>query len=369
MLFCTLYPEGVPIDLVKDVGQIPINLSRYYMDIHSRLVSCHISKEDYNDINIRFDIVKICSILNNPFITGVIYILCHAKEINWLNVYHCGRKTYIWCWLFKMLNPRGKIYLKLDLDFISCNMYDNNKYESEIFKRGTEKADIVSAESQAVVDRVQKHTDKNIIIIPNGFCLPQIDNKKTIKKKIILTVGRLGTEQKATDILLDAFAKHAKEHEWSLRLIGNIEKSFIHIKEQFYGLHPELRERVVFTGEILDRGQLNDEYRSAAIFVLPSRWESFGIAAIEAIANGCKVILSDQCPVAEEVTNNQKYGKIVASNKVDELADAILEEINECCNADYMENDIIEYAFEKFSWKNICRNLYDIGINPVTEEN
>ena len=49
------------------------------------------------------------------------------------------------------------------------------------------------------------------------------------RKNIILTVGNLGTYEKATDVLLEAFAMYAvrsKNTDWSLRLIGTVDESF-----------------------------------------------------------------------------------------------------------------------------------------------
>jgi glycosyltransferase involved in cell wall biosynthesis len=47
--------------------------------------------------------------------------------------------------------------------------------------------------------------------------------------------------------------------------------------------------------------QLKKEYESAAIFVLPSTAESFGMVLIEAMSAGCAVITSDTSGCAEVV--------------------------------------------------------------------
>ena len=147
MKFVTLHPEGVNVDLMKDEGQIPYTLSKNY-PVEASFVA---SKMDKNGANVDrvpgLRIVHFPLILNSTPLTGVIYLLLHAREIDWLNIYFAGRQAYWWAKLFKWLNPRGKIYLKLDMDFRNCDLYDENAEEREIFHKNTQVIDLISAES------------------------------------------------------------------------------------------------------------------------------------------------------------------------------------------------------------------------------
>ena len=74
------------------------------------------------------------------------------------------------------------------------------------------------------------------------------------KKNVLLTVGRNGTAQKRTDVLLEAFAKAAPQIEgWELRIVGSIEPSFQSYLTEYFTLHPELKDRVFFVGEVLGK--------------------------------------------------------------------------------------------------------------------
>jgi glycosyltransferase involved in cell wall biosynthesis len=65
---------------------------------------------------------------------------------------------------------------------------------------------------------------------------------------------------------------------------------------------------------------LQDLYRRAWVFCLPSTYEGFGIPYIEAMASGTPVVATRNAG-AVEVTENGRYGRVVRD---DELADALL---------------------------------------------
>ena len=126
--FVTLFPNCPNYGLVKDVGQIPYILGKYNKNLETELVSREIDVNGpYIDKVQELKITKIPYWIKNDAIAGIYYLLGHAKKIDWLNLYHCGKKSYYWVRLYKFLNPNGKVYLKLDLDFVSCDLYDRNK--------------------------------------------------------------------------------------------------------------------------------------------------------------------------------------------------------------------------------------------------
>jgi glycosyltransferase involved in cell wall biosynthesis len=66
--------------------------------------------------------------------------------------------------------------------------------------------------------------------------------------------------------------------------------------------HPSIR----FLGRISD-DQLIDYYRNAALFLYPSLYEGFGIPPLEAMANGCPVLVSDIEPLREVLNDSAFY--------------------------------------------------------------
>lgn len=359
--FCTLYPRGSAVEFYKDVGQIPYTLGKKD-EVQSKLVCCYATPEEVKErglADLRYE--QISMVLGNQTITGLLYILKHARHVDWFNFYHGGRHTYYWCKLYKFLNPKGKVYLKLDLSYDGCRKYSSNAKEMRIFEKSAGIADIVSVESEKIKGLAEEFTTKNLTIVPNGYIgvASNEKNEQPERKKQFITVGRLGTYEKATDILLEAFAQSSKEHDWSLKLVGSIEPSFLPQKEEFFKKYPELHDRVEFTGPIYEREALYKEYQTARVFVLPSRYEASPLVGPEALCNGCRMILSDTIPPIKELTNDMRFGSVVKADDVESLKNGLIEETRR----GYSEQEGAEialYASETLSWDCICSRLYEL---------
>lgn len=360
--FVVLFPNCPNIGLVKDVGQIPYVLGKNYDDINTRLASCkiEIGGADYNRVE-GMEIVQIPVILKNEIITGLVYILKNAGKVDWFNFYHGGRRVYYWAKLYKFLNRKGKVYLKLDLNYDGCRKLSESKKELKIFEKTAKIVDIVSVESEQIRELCKRFTDIDIEVICNGY----VDNTGTEvsneseREKCFITVGRLGTYEKATDLLLEAFAQSAAEHDWKLKLVGTVEPSFEKEKEAFYQKYPQLKERVIFTGAISDKKKLYEAYSGARVFVLPSRYEGFPLVGPEALHCGCRMILSDAVPPVRELTNNGEYGSVVKKDDVASLKETLIQESRRAYSVSEVRG-IIRYAEEKLSWDRICAHLYEL---------
>lgn len=244
--FVTLHPAGTNVDLMKDEGQIPYTLCCNY-PIEAEIVACHIDKKNANITAVSGLKVKHIPYIVNNALSGLFYLIFNSKKIDWLNIYFAGRQAYIWTKIFKTLNHRGKVYLKLDMDFRSSDLYDRDNRERKIFYKCTDVVDLVSVESEALKNRIQKYSSKEIYVIGNGISKPDFNPiTNQARSNTFLTVARLGTKQKATDILLQGFAKTANKHNWNLVLIGTIEEEFKKYIDKFFKEYPELKGRIQF---------------------------------------------------------------------------------------------------------------------------
>ena len=114
--------------------------------------------------------------------------------------------------------------------------------------------------------------------------------------KVILAIGRLA-RNKGYDLLLDAFsvvASRIPDAVLHLAVGGseqnaNEQRILAELKDQAVALG--LSGRVKFTGFVAD-ADLADHYRAADAFVLSSRYEPFGMTAIEAMACGTPTVVT-----------------------------------------------------------------------------
>jgi mannosylfructose-phosphate synthase len=127
--------------------------------------------------------------------------------------------------------------------------------------------------------------------------------------KVILAIGRLA-RNKGYDLLIEAFsivAPRIPDAVLHLAIGGatlnRSEQAILDgLRQQVAGLG--LTERVKFDGFVAD-ADLADHYRAADVFVLSSRYEPFGMTAIEAMACGTPTVITTHGGLFRAVT----YGR------------------------------------------------------------
>lgn len=143
-----------------------------------------------------------------------------------------------------------------------------------------------------------------------------VRDKDSTDRRLIVTVGRLSHE-KGMDRLINAFAKIAsRSPNWDLRIVGDgpCRKS---LQSQIES--SSLQVRVALAGW---KSPVWSELQSADLFVLPSRYEGFPSALLEAMAVGLPVIALDSQEGSMEVIRPQVDG-VIAADDVDSLAEAM----------------------------------------------
>jgi mannosylfructose-phosphate synthase len=124
--------------------------------------------------------------------------------------------------------------------------------------------------------------------------------------KVVLAIGRLA-RNKGYDLLIDAFSVVAPRISDAVlhlavggtELNPNEQRILDELKQQTVALG--LTERVKFSGFVADH-ELPDHYRAADVFVLSSRYEPFGMTAIEAMACGTPTVITTHGGLYRAVT-------------------------------------------------------------------
>jgi glycosyltransferase involved in cell wall biosynthesis len=136
---------------------------------------------------------------------------------------------------------------------------------------------------------------------------------------VILSVGRL-TKEKGHAVLLDAFSKVAACFPaWRVLILG---EGPLRADLERRSADLGISSRIDMPGI---RADLTRDYSKAGLFVLPSFFEGFPNALIEAMQAGCAVIASD-CPFAPpEIINDGVNGMLFSSGDSDALARRLAE--------------------------------------------
>lgn len=254
---------------------------------------------------------------------SLLWLWRNSKRIDVLFIYHPVMSSVLQAMVYKFRNPSGKIYLKFDGWYPS-------KHRGSLWKRPfyrwlVNKADCVSTELEENAPILSSDWGRKIVCVANPINPNELQAFRPFSERsnTILTVSRLGTRQKATEILLEAFAKIGQQvPEWKLVLAGYFSEN-VNVADEFYAAHPELKERVIFTGEIRDRNTLTGMYRDAKIFAFPSRWESFGIVLTEAMLQGCFPVTTN-IETSRRITANFRFALGSEVDDVDGLAENLL---------------------------------------------
>jgi glycosyltransferase involved in cell wall biosynthesis len=120
-----------------------------------------------------------------------------------------------------------------------------------------------------------------------------------VSKRALLFLGRIHPK-KGCDLLLTAFAGVApRDRSLQLVMAGPQERAYT-LELQSLAQKLEIPHRITWTGML--SGDLKwGAFHSADAFVLPSHQENFGIAAVEALACGLPVLISDQINIHREI--------------------------------------------------------------------
>ena len=353
--FVTFFPECINVELIKDVGMIPYILRKYYN--YDSSIVCRQNDIEYtyktkylDDIPIDFIEKKYKNSILNIFR----YLRKKSKKIDILNVYHLGiKEALLYASIYKFFNRNGYVYLKLDIDLKWIEYLKKcNKIKTFSIKKMLKKVDMISAETVQTCVEMSNMLGRKIDYIPNGFYNFDFDENDYEKENIILTVGRLGTEQKNTELLVKAFDS-INNKNWNLSLVGTYTDEF----KKWLNTNCK-SSNVHLVGNISDRKKLSEMYKKAKIFVLPSRWESFGLVLLEALSMGCYVICSDAVPAAPDIIDSNS-GEIFASENIQQLEMALEKRMKD-------SNQTVIWKKESdFSWINICKKIDYILISNV----
>lgn len=309
---------------------------------------------------------KVKIILMNRPINGkkIKYILDYTKMIirEKIDIIHCQMENSVkFSILSKILKPKIKIfttvhdtkiftnlkYHEVVMDRIFCNkiIAISDIVKKEILSRGIPCNKVIRLYNAINIDKFYRNTDKPF-------------NKNKI---IIGNVSRLLPEKKGQDILIQAIFK-LKDRYPDIKCLfaGEVPNNNIKILERLKvmctSLH--LEKNVEFLGNVNDVSGFLD---NIDIFVLPSRYEGFGISLIEAMAKGIPCIASN-IDGPKEIIKDDNLGLLFESGNAQDLADKLMYRI---MNMNINKKLIERYVIDNYEINTMVNKLSEIYRSEV----
>ncbi len=235
-------------------------------------------------------------------------------------------------WAWRLRGPSGRLVIT-EHNSLSSVVKTKKDIRWQLYPKLARRfypwADTVIAVSNAVADDLRQTANvprELIQVVYNPVVTPELQTKseaplehpwfKENEPPVVLAVGRL-SEQKAFDVLIQAFSLVRKKHPARLLILGEGED------------RPALEALILQLGleqDVALMGFVQNPYvymAHASLFVLPSRWEGLPTVLIEALYLGIPIVATD-CPGgSREILRDGAFGRLVPVDDRVILAEAI----------------------------------------------
>jgi glycosyltransferase involved in cell wall biosynthesis len=252
------------------------------------------------------------------------------------------------------------------------NIYDRSVSLRLSLRRSIRAATVVTGCSRFVLEDAERRFGLAPgcgHVIPNGVDLGESTPPTPLNlpfKRFVLGIGRV-VHKKGFDLLLEAFRRIAPQHPELGLVIGGdgpVREDLVR-RASAVGLG----DRVAFPGT-LNPSQVAWAMSAAAVFVLPSRVEPFGIVVLEALRAGCPLIVSAHGG-ATEIVHDGIHAIVTDPWDTGLLAEAIQLVLSDDRLAKRLCRAGPERAAD-FDWELIARRYREIykqlGADPAASE-
>jgi glycosyltransferase involved in cell wall biosynthesis len=124
--------------------------------------------------------------------------------------------------------------------------------------------------------------------------------------------------RKGVDILLEAYSR-LYQNEWGLILAG-MDVSNGQYQRQAKQLN--IQDKVIFTGSI-NFNRVNEYMSFADVFILPTRFDGWGVVLNEAASLGMPIISTDECGASYHLIEDGCNGFVIKANSTNNLFTAM----------------------------------------------
>ena len=217
--------------------------------------------------------------------------------------------------------------------------------------------------------RLYDFESPHLIIIPPGVDTKRFrpleagekDRDLNAPDKFVFALSRIDSN-KGLDFLIRAYAKIHDKTDADLVIGGgskNPKPHEIEVKQSLEDLVQSLgvQDRVRFTGYVPDE-LLDSYYRRAQVFVLPSKYEPFGMTVLEAMGCGTAVVATRLGGI-RHVLNDNKDSLLVDPSDADQFGAALQKILTDRKLASSLASAGLALIRSTFSWESIAKRTLD----------
>lgn len=219
--------------------------------------------------------------------------------------------------------------------------------------------DVTIVPSNTIKELIEKERFTNVKVVENGINL--VPFQKSVPDRaqfnlneedtIFLFVGRI-VKEKNLEILIKAAKKIVKEIPNAKFIIAGKGPEENYYKELV--IKEGVENLFKFLGFIPD-SKIYSLYKSADVFIFPSKFETQGLSGIEAMASGIPVVGADYLAISEVIQNNYN-GLLFDPDNVDDLVEKVILCISK---KKTLGKNALESA-QKYSIENTTNKLLEI---------
>ena len=153
-------------------------------------------------------------------------------------------------------------------------------------------------------------------IIGNGLNLPRRVSK--VDSQHILYLGRIEVDQKGLDLLIKAYSAYKNKIKLPLLIAGSGQGEELKHLNNLLDKN-NIKKKVILTGRVSGKKKA-DLFKKAVFVVIPSRYETFSIVALEALSYGVPLLTFDldglswipkKCRLTADNENWKKFGRLI----------------------------------------------------------
>ena len=198
-----------------------------------------------------------------------------------------------------------------------------------------------SEEERHFINYCLEIPQEQIVKVPLHYRIPSIV-EMPVKEDFCFHASRLASGNKNVPRLIEAAKKYGFQLKLAGHLMGQTEKDWLN------GLIGSAKN-IEYVGEVSE-AELQNLYKCAKVFALPSLQEGVGMVALEAAAYGCEIVLTN-FGAPKEYYDGRAI--LVNPRSVDEIGQGIMRALKE----GYAQPELKTYIEQHYSETACCRLL------------